>query len=224
MTTPAESAAPGAQVAEYDATVELNDAVRDLIAALRLADAPADALAKARDLVAEATSLLDPHVVGGELIMQGALRPSLMATHQPDVERLPEEFFPYSPAIGPLNPISPKLTFRFDGERMHGHGTVRAPHVGPPGMVHGGIIALIFDELLGATNVSHGKGAFTGTLSVRYERPTPLGQELDMEAWVDRVEGRKIFTAGTISHDGQVTARAEGIFIQADVDMSRPGT
>jgi acyl-coenzyme A thioesterase PaaI-like protein len=81
-------------------------------------------------------------------------------------------------------------------------------------MVHGGIIALVFDELLGATNVCHGLGGFTGTLSIRYERPTPIETELVLDAWVDRTEGRKVFTVGTISFNGEVTARAEGIFIQ----------
>ena len=37
--------------------------------------------------------------------------------------------------------------------------------------------------------------------------------ELELESWVDRIEGRKVFTAGTISINGEVTARAEGIFI-----------
>jgi len=81
-------------------------------------------------------------------------------------------------------------------------------------MVHGGIIALAFDELLGTTNVCLGLGGFTGTLSVRYERPTPIETELTMEAHVDRTEGRKVFTVGTISHAGEVTARAEGVFIR----------
>jgi len=71
----------------------------------------------------------------------------------------------------------------------------------------------LFDELLGATNVCNGLGGFTGTLSIRYERPTWIERELQLESWVDRVEGRKVFTLGTISIDGEVTARAEGIFI-----------
>jgi hypothetical protein len=79
------------------------------------------------------------------------------------------------------------------------------------------VIALIFDELLGCVNVSQGYGGFTGTLTIRYERRTPLGEPIDLESWVDRVDGRKIFTKGTMSHDGAVTARAEGLFITSDL-------
>jgi acyl-coenzyme A thioesterase PaaI-like protein len=53
----------------------------------------------------------------------------------------------------------------------------------------------------------------TGTLMIRYRRPTPLLTELVFEAHVDRVEGRKIFTHGALSAGGQLTAEAEGLFI-----------
>jgi len=53
----------------------------------------------------------------------------------------------------------------------------------------------------------------TGTLTIRYRRPTPLLTELTFEAYVDRVEGRKIFTHGTLSANGRLTAEAEGLFI-----------
>ena len=66
-------------------------------------------------------------------------------------------------------------------------------------MVHGGIIALLFDELLGMANVCTGVGGFTGTLSVRYERPTPLHGELELEGTVESVEGRKVTSVGTIT-------------------------
>lgn len=53
----------------------------------------------------------------------------------------------------------------------------------------------------------------TGTLTVRYRRPTPLGRPLTFAAYLDRVEGRKIFVRGTL-HDADVLcAEAEGIFI-----------
>ena len=118
--------------------------------------------------------------------------------------------------VGPLNPIAPPLTFTFDGERLRGSGAVPAAYVGPPGMVHGGVVAMIIDELLGAVNACLGLGAFTGTLTIRYERPTPIATDLELESWVDRTEGRKVFTVGTISAGGVVTARAEGVFIRVD--------
>ena len=58
-----------------------------------------------------------------------------------------------------------------------------------------------------------GNPGMTGTLTIRYRRPTPLLTELVFQAYVDRVEGRKIFTHGTLSANGVLTAEAEGLFI-----------
>jgi acyl dehydratase len=131
--------------------------------------------------------------------------------------KTPEVFFPYSPIVGPRNPLSPPVRMWMDGERMLGAVTLGAPYTGPPSMVHGGVIALIFDELLGAVNVAHDLGAFTGTLTVRYERPTPIGEPLELVAWVDRIEGRKVLSDGELRHQGQVTARAHGVFIRSEL-------
>jgi acyl-coenzyme A thioesterase PaaI-like protein len=199
----------------------LVDATRALIAAQRTADAPVDTLARATALVQQATELLAPHQVDG-VPGQNALRARF-----PDREQFasgdPARFFPYSPVVGPLNALAPPVVFRFDGERMHGSGTLDAPYTGPPGTVHGGVVALVLDELLGATNACLGLGAYTGTLTIRYERPTPIGEELAFDAWVDRTEGRKVFTVGTISADGAVTARADGVFIRVEMPLPADG-
>ncbi len=209
-----DAANPQPQVHHPAETETLVDATRALIAALRMADAPVDVLADATALVREAAELVAPHVVDG-IPGQNALRAAF-----PDRDQFltgdPAGFFPYSPVVGPLNAIAPPVVFRFDGERLTGSGALPAPYVGPPGTVHGGVVALILDELLGATNACLGLGAYTGTLTIRYERPTPIEQEIEFESWVDRTEGRKVFTVGTISAGGVVTARAEGVFIRVE--------
>ena len=203
---------PGWVVDEPDAHADLADATRALIAGVRRVNAPENILKRAAALAAEAADLLIPYRENG-MPMQGA-RSAEGTGPQGLMGSNPSEFFPFSPVVGPLNAISPLIHLDFDGERLHGVATLGATYNGPPGMVHGGIIALVFDELLGATNVCHGLGGFTGTLSVRYEKPTFIDTELVLEGWIDRVEGRKVFTQGTISIDGTVTAKAEGIFIQ----------
>jgi acyl dehydratase len=211
----ADSSTP--QVGHPAETERLVDATRVLIASLRMADAPADVLEQATDLLRDATALLQPYEVDA-VPGQNALRAAY-----PDRDQFatgdPARFFPYSPVVGPLNPIAPPVVFTFDGERLSGTGTLPAPYTGPPGTVHGGVVALVLDELLGAVNACLGLGAYTGTLTIRYERPTPIGEELAFESWVDRTEGRKVYTVGTISTDGVVTARAEGVFIRVEVPV-----
>ena len=212
----------GPGIAHPDEALAAVAATRRLIAALRIADPPADVLERVTALVDEAAALLDPHAVEG-VYMQGALRPR---ADDPGPDRFevgtrslddPGRFFPYSPIIGEWNPIAPPAVLSWDGERIHGTATVGATHAGPPNMVHGGVIALLFDEVLGCANMCAGVGGFTGTLTVRYERPTPLGGELELESHIETVEGRKITTRGTITHAGQVTARAEGVFIRVSM-------
>ena len=81
------------------------------------------------------------------------------------------------------------------------------------------MIAATFDELLGSTNLIHQVGGMTGTLTVRYRAPTPILQEIALEGWLERVDGRKVFTRGQMRHEGRVTAEAEGVFIRGSVEQ-----
>ena len=92
---------------------------------------------------------------------------------------------------------------------------------GPPGCVHGGYIAGAFDELLGATQSLSGNPGMTGRLTVHYRSPTPLHTDLRMHGELEKVEGRKIFTHGSLfapETDGgeRLCAEAEGLFISID--------
>jgi acyl-coenzyme A thioesterase PaaI-like protein len=132
--------------------------------------------------------------------------------------------FPYSPVCGWLNPLAVPATWSLDGDGVRGTVRMPAAYNGPPGFVHGGIIAEVFDEVLGTLAVMRGVGGFTGTLTVRYRSPTPIEAELELAGRVDRVEGRKAFVVGTLHHDGRLCAEAEGIFIRvADGPTGIPG-
>jgi acyl-coenzyme A thioesterase PaaI-like protein len=111
---------------------------------------------------------------------------------------------------------------RDDGSvALHGRVNFDYHFEGPPTCVHGGAIAALFDEMLGATNLLNDRGGMTGTLTIVYRRPTPLLADLDLFAEQTGVEGRKLLVRGTISHEGQVTAEANGIFITVDPDKMR---
>ncbi|WP_082945303.1 PaaI family thioesterase [Mycobacterium sp. 852013-50091_SCH5140682] len=118
-------------------------------------------------------------------------------------------------AVGLRNAIAPPLRVRHEPDGGASTDlTLGAPYEGPPGLVHGGVCALVLDHVLGATAHRPHAPAFTGTLTIRYLHPTPLGQ-LRAEAWVDRHEGTKTFAAGHITDaNGVVTVQAEGIFIR----------
>jgi acyl-coenzyme A thioesterase PaaI-like protein len=198
-------------VSSDKALVDLSERVRLLIAQVRALDAPDDVLASAGRALDALSAQLEPYTYEGPFL-QSQLR-GREESQDFGGETDPHVFFPYSPIIGDKNPIAPPVRMWFDNGRMHGRAVFGAPYVGPPSMVHGGVIALTFDELLGTLGVALGLGGFTGTLSVRFERPTPLQEVVTMDAWHDRTEGRKVFLAGRIYSGEAVTASAEGIFV-----------
>lgn len=102
--------------------------------------------------------------------------------------------------------------------KVVGHVRYGYAYEGPPGCVHGGVLAAAFDEILGFAQSLSGRPGMTGTLTVRYRKPTPLNADLVFEGWVDRIEGRKIFTSGRCMAGDAVTAEAEGLFISVDFE------
>lgn len=118
-------------------------------------------------------------------------------------------------AIGPRNAVAPPLRLRFvDDTRLVGEADLGNAYEGPPGKVHGGVSALLLDHFMGeAASRGHTQTAFTGTLTMRYEAPLPLGK-VTLEGELTRQEGRKIEVEATIADaDGGVAIRAHGVFI-----------
>jgi acyl-coenzyme A thioesterase PaaI-like protein len=114
-------------------------------------------------------------------------------------------------AIGVRNPVAPPLVIHRDGV-VWTEVTLGAAYEGPPGHVHGGVCALILDHVLGATAHQPERPAYTGTLTLRYLRGTPLGP-VRAHAHVDRVDGAKTFAKGHIADSHGITVTAEGVFI-----------
>ena len=112
------------------------------------------------------------------------------------------------------NPIAVPLDMqRSDEGRAWASFHLNALYEGPPDTVHGGVVALVLDQILGEAAAAGGSPGMTGTLTLRYEKNTPLG-DVSAEAWVDRVEGVKTIVKGELRDaDGQTTVRAEGVFI-----------
>ncbi len=125
----------------------------------------------------------------------------------------PTAFFDHSPLIGLANPLAPPIRIAVVDDRVLGHASFGVAYEGPPGCVHGGFLAASFDEVCGMAQSLTGNPGMTGTLTIRYRKPTPLLTDLVFEAKVDRVEGRKIFVTSQVSADGVMTAEAEGLFI-----------
>jgi acyl-coenzyme A thioesterase PaaI-like protein len=119
-----------------------------------------------------------------------------------------------NPVIGIRNPIAPPLRIQHDTDgRVFTDFHLGAAYEGPPGHVHGGVSALVLDHVLGEVAANAEMPRFTGTITLRYLRPTRLGA-LHAEARITRTDGFKAYAAGHLADDEGITVEAEGVFIQ----------
>lgn len=115
--------------------------------------------------------------------------------------------------IGLRNALAPPVVTRRDESgRVAADFDLGAAYEGPPGHVHGGVSALILDHILGEAASPDQKPRFTGSITVRYLRATPLGP-LRAEAIRTRTDGVKTYCTGTIADAEGITVEAEGVFI-----------
>lgn len=122
-----------------------------------------------------------------------------------------------SSAIAP--PMRTYFETEADGRRVV-VGEVICPllYEGPPGGVHGGYVAGLFDDVLGGTQqLVEGQSGLTGMLTVRYRAITPLETPLVLRAWIESVSDRRIVAKATCHAAGKLTAEAEGLFIRVDM-------
>jgi Thioesterase superfamily len=120
-----------------------------------------------------------------------------------------------NPAVGLRNAIAPPMLVHHEADgSCWAEFTLGLAYEGPPGLVHGGICALLLDHILGeAASDGLTKPKFTGTISLRYLRGTPLGA-LRAEAFVERIDGVKTYARGYLSDADGHTVEADGVFIQ----------
>ena len=117
------------------------------------------------------------------------------------------------------NDAGMKLKFAVDatGKRMVARFRMTRRYTGPPGHLHGGIIATILDEAMGKVNKLRQVTAMTREMTIEYLKPTPLNQWLIAEGWEQQVRGRVHFNEAEIRNEaGVVLARGRGTFIAID--------
>lgn len=137
-----------------------------------------------------------------------------------------DTFADQSPVMGLANITAPPASLRPVDNGVEGTVVFDVCYEGPPGHVHGGWIAALFDEVLGMTQALSTKPGMTAKLEINYRRPTPLHTAIHFRGTIDRIEGRKIFTTAR-SFDpatDETYAEAHGLFISVEFDRFRSPT
>ena len=188
--------------------LELVDAIRNLVSLAVTALAPPDALSRAAASVRAAAAELAGHVPEG----------SPARIPQLDSIGGPADIMPFDPVIGAWSPLAPPLVVAIEDGRATASVTFDAPYGGPPGCVHGGVIAACFDQVLNVANLLAGVAGPTASLEVRYRKPTPLGRPLRFEAGAPVVDGRQVRTTGVLRSGETILAEATGVFVTLPAD------
>lgn len=152
-------------------------AVEDLAAAVRaLADAtvetavdPAivrDVAATVRDLTARLAAATDDDPFSG------------LRTDPVDYT-VPSKLMPINPIIGDCNAGRPDVQVHYEGGEVHGRAHFSKRFTGPPGFVHGGITAMLADQIVAVAPGAAGlRGGITKSLAIRYRRAVPIREEI----------------------------------------------
>lgn len=116
-------------------------------------------------------------------------------------------YLDHSRHVGRFNPAFPEYDIVVDGDRAH--GTVAFPELyeGPPGVVHGGFLALFFDCVIQHHNCDVGVTGKTTGIELGYRAPTPLRSELSFEL-ARSVDGKWITSTGELRAGEQVCVTA----------------
>ncbi len=114
---------------------------------------------------------------------------------------------------GLSHPIAPQLRMHVDGDAGRGEVVVGPLFQGGPGLVHGGVLALLIDHAMGCVAAGPERPAMTAQLALRYRKPTPLGVPLAVSVRLDRIEGRKLHLSAEIVANGEITVDAEAVFL-----------
>jgi acyl-coenzyme A thioesterase PaaI-like protein len=171
------------------------DAVRRLQDHARAVDAPDGVITEAADLLDKVSTLLTPFDSDEwsspsgrrmDLPMRGSILTVPMSAHKTE-----------------------------DG-RIQGWARFARFHLGRNGAVHGGSIGMLFDTVLGLTSavLTGGRRQRTAYLHINYRQIVPIEKKLQIDAAVDRVDGRKIFISGRLSDGDTVLADAEALFVR----------
>ena len=186
----------------WDARRQLAEAIRQLADRCVMTDASEDAIRSATQQLTAITQALPPGKTAGAHWSAG--------TYQQEVRR----FIDRTALMGQANPVAPPMIVSHDGSASICEITLGERFVGAPGLCHGGVIAAIYDQLLGHAVLWAERSGLTVDLQITYRRPTPLHTPLRFTARVDRTQGRSTYVSGTCHRGDTLLSTSVGHFVR----------
>lgn len=123
------------------------------------------------------------------------------------------EDVPDSIVSGSQNPLGLGLEVRRDGEAAVARIRLGPTYMGPPGRVHGGVLAAILDDLTRASLLVLGVPAFTARLEVNFRAAAPIGALLVFRSQLERRDNRKIHVALEVRNEDVLVADGNALLV-----------
>jgi hypothetical protein len=180
-----------------------------------------------RRLAGQLLSLEHPHPAVDELLAQvegwqkelaGAVPPDATPRIGDDGADSQRVYLSHAFDIGGFNPCFPEYEFdRIDSDTAEGRVTFPVVYEGPPGLVHGGFLAVFFDCVIQHQNCATELSGKTRSLSVKFRRPTPILTELSFDIAREQVD-RGVTSTARLSLDGEVLCIGEATTLALSPD------
>jgi len=124
----------------------------------------------------------------------------------------PETYMPLNPIIGRCNPSRPEVEVRIADGEVVGTATFTRRFVGPAGHAHGGISAMLADQLVAAAPMAIGERTVTKSLTIRYLRALPLDEEVEL--WgVCTAEGEQFKAKFEVRARGELAVAGTAVLV-----------
>jgi acyl-coenzyme A thioesterase PaaI-like protein len=171
------------------------DTVRKLQDHARAVDAPGEVITQAADQLEKVSALLSPF--------------------DSDEWQSPSGRRMDLPMRGNILTIPMSARKTQDG-RIEGWARFARFHLGRNGAVHGGALGMLFDTVLGLTAsvLTGSRRQRTAYLKINYRNIVPIEKELQFNAGIDSVDGRKIFVSGRLSDGDILLTEADALFVR----------
>jgi len=170
-------------------------AVRKLQDHARAVDAPDQVITEAADLLEKVSALLSPFDAD--------------EWESPSGRRMD------LPTRGNILSV-PHSSRKTADDRIEGSARFARFHLGRNGAVHGGSLGMLFDSVLGLTAsvLTGNPRQRTAYLKINYRNIVPIEKELQFDASVDQVDGRKIFVSGRLRDGDTLLTEADALFVR----------
>lgn len=110
------------------------------------------------------------------------------------------------------------LDIHRDDEKLAAKAEIAVPSkfCGWEGIIHGGIISTLLDEIMAYAAFTHDQKGVTGEINVRFRKPMPAEKTVTVEGFVESQKGRILYTAGKITLGGELIAEATAKMVRLD--------